>query len=93
MGGDKPRQHGAMPVVPMNPTAEFLKALIGVLVGAGIGPFTESGLNEAFGLPVGSWRVRPRKAILRASGLAGGRKTAGAVGRTVVGQHGTKANT
>lgn len=41
----------------MQPGIELLFAFGRVLVGAGVGPFAEGGLNEAFGVAIGAWRV------------------------------------
>ena len=41
------------PVVSLEPDWERGRALGGVLVGAGVGPFPESGLDEAFRFPIG----------------------------------------
>ena len=45
---------GAMPVVVMKPRRHLRVTLLGVLIGAGIDPFAEGGLDEAFGFAVGS---------------------------------------
>jgi hypothetical protein len=47
-----------MPVVQVNPVREIRKALSRVQVSVGIGPFSESSLNEALGFAVGAGRVR-----------------------------------
>ncbi|MEO6804062.1 MAG: hypothetical protein ABI197_12550 [Granulicella sp.] len=44
---------GSMPVVLMCPGQEFVASFCGVFVSSGIGPFAESGLEEAFCVAVG----------------------------------------
>ena len=47
----------AVEVVVMQPGVELKFSLGRVVVGAGVSPFSESGLDEAFGLAVGAWSV------------------------------------
>src|SRR5512146_416224 len=44
----------AMPVVLVQPREQVIGTLVRVGVGASIGPFAESGLDEAFGFAVGA---------------------------------------
>jgi hypothetical protein len=43
---------GTMPVVAVQPEGQLGGALVGGVVGAGIGPFAQAGLDEALGLPL-----------------------------------------
>ena len=45
------------PNVAMEPGEQFGGSLIGVLIGLGVGPFAQRGLDEALGLAVGSIRA------------------------------------
>jgi hypothetical protein len=49
----------SVPVVLMEPGSEGVSALIGVLIDPCVGPLTQGGLDEAFGLAVGARGVRP----------------------------------
>jgi hypothetical protein len=57
---------GAMPVVSMGPDWKVCGALVCGVVGFGVGPLPETGLDEAFGLAVGAGRVRLRAYVLEA---------------------------
>ena len=48
----------------VDPGSEVLFSFGGVLEGAGVGPFAQGGLDEAFGLTVGAWCVGPGAAVL-----------------------------
>ena len=50
-------------VVVVGPRSEGEVALVGVGPVSGIGPFAQSGLNEAFGFAVGLRRVRASAAV------------------------------
>jgi hypothetical protein len=54
----------SVPVVLVDPGSEVLFSFGGVLEGAGVGPFAQGGLDEAFGLTVGAWCVGPGAAVL-----------------------------
>jgi len=75
-----------MPVVLMEPARQLESALLGVFVGAAVGPFPESGLDEAFGLAVGARSVRTSEALANAELLAETAKVARAVAGTVIGE-------
>ena len=47
----------SVPVVEVCPGGEMLAPVSGVLVEPGIGPFADGGLDEAFGLAIGSRSV------------------------------------
>ncbi len=55
----------SMPVVGMQPGAKLVVALVGILVNASVGPFSECGLDEAFGFAVGTWSIGPGEAMLQ----------------------------
>src|SRR6202008_4619201 len=57
------------------------------MVGLGVGPFAQAGLNEAFGLAVGLWRIGPGSDVLEAEALACPAEGKGFVAGTVVGHH------
>ena len=59
----------SMEVVVVEPWVELLVAFLGVLVGAGVGPLSERGLDEAFGFSIGAWGIGSGKAVLEAGGL------------------------
>ncbi len=61
-------------------------AFLGVEVVANVGPLAQGGLNEAFGLAVGAWRVRTGETVLDAELEAGGVEVAGAIAGAVVGE-------
>ena len=49
IGGLAPRRRGATPVVGVQSEGRLGGALVGGVVGAGIGPFAQAGLDEALG--------------------------------------------
>src|SRR4029077_17162914 len=72
-------------VVVGDPGVDSSAPLGGGLVGAGVGPLAQAGLDEALGLAVGARRVGPGADMLEA-GLGTGRPgVKGPVGRAVVG--------
>lgn len=83
---------GPAPVVRMQPGAKLLAALVGVWVGPCVGPFSERGLDEAFGLAAGARGVGTGEAVLECKALAGGSHGSGTVGRSVVGQDGLEGD-
>src|ERR1700710_2860843 len=48
---------GPMPIVSVQPDGQLLGTAIGCWIGLSVGPLPERGLDEAFGLAVGFWRV------------------------------------
>lgn len=54
----------AMEVAVMEPEFEFFSAFEGVLAAAGVGPFSECGLDESFGVVAGARGLGPREAVL-----------------------------
>ena len=57
---------GSVEVVVVQPGRELLVAFLGVDPVAGIGPFAESGLDQAFGLAVGARGVGASEAVANA---------------------------
>jgi hypothetical protein len=76
-----------MPVVLMEPAWQLESAGLRVAVRTAVGPFPESGLDEAFGLAVGAWSVGTSEALANAEVLAELAKMAGAIAGTVIGEH------
>ena len=60
-----------MPIVSMEPDWELGCAQLGVFVGDGVGPFAQSGLEEAFGFAVGLWGVGAGEDVAQVEGFAG----------------------
>src|SRR5258706_12571406 len=60
-----------VPIVAVQPGSERLAPLLGVLEGGGVGPFSERGLDEAFGISVGLGRIGLDPDVLDAKLLAG----------------------
>jgi hypothetical protein len=82
----------AMAVVLVKPAGQVLSALIGVIVGPGVSPFPQRGLDEPLGFAIGARSIRPgatmANAVLSAEATKGVRLIAGAV----VGEHGADAD-
>src|ERR1035438_3252901 len=77
----------AVEIVVMQPGLEVVFSICGVVVGAGVGPFAQGGLDEAFGLAVGGWGIGLGEAVfdvLLAHGLA---EDPVPVAGAVVGEH------
>ena len=79
-----------MPVVQVQPGAKLLAALVGVPIGASVGPFSEKSLDKPFRLAVGLRCVRAGETMFQTQCAAGLGKGIGAVGRSVVGEHARK---
>ena len=75
-----------MPIIVVEPGAEMGGALRGGEVGAGIGPFSEGGLDEALGLAVGAGGVGRGEAVSDAEAAASAAEGAGAITGAVVGE-------
>jgi hypothetical protein len=56
----------AVEIVVVEPWVELLFSFERVLVGAGVGPFAERCLDEAFGFSIGAGRIGPGEAMLDA---------------------------
>lgn len=76
-----------VPVVLVKPWEEVQPTLLGSLVGAGIGPFPQSGLNEALGLAISPWCVGPCTTMSQTQAAAESPEGARQVSRAIVGQH------
>jgi hypothetical protein len=59
---------------------------------ASVGPLAQRGLDEAFGLAVGAWGVRPSEAVTNAELGAGVTELASAIATSVVGEQATNAD-
>src|SRR5258705_712824 len=79
---------GAMEIIVMEVEWETKSAVIAGIIGAGVGPLTGEGLDEAFGLAVGLGAIGSSEEMLEAELVAGGGKEFGAIGRTAIGEDG-----
>jgi hypothetical protein len=61
-----------MPIVAMEPVEHFHRSLIGVVIGASVGPFAQRRLDKALGLSVGPWGVGLGEDLAQAEAFAGG---------------------
>jgi len=82
----------AMPVVMMQPRGHLRVPLLGVLIRAGIDPFAEGGLDEAFGFPVGAGSIRPSEAMAQTELQASLAESVRAVAMAVIGEQPADAN-
>src|SRR5579863_6797847 len=82
----------AMPVVVMKPGRHLRVALLRVLIGTGIDPFAEGGLDEAFGFPVGARCVGASEVMAQAEFEASLTESPGAVAVAVVGEQPANGN-
>ena len=62
---------GSFVVVIVGPGLQAVVSLLRVGPVCGIGPFAQSGLDEALGLAIGSWGVRSCAAVFDGHLLAG----------------------
>ncbi len=62
-------------------------SLDGVLVGVGVGPFAQGGLDEAFYFAVGAWRVRAGEAVFDVLAIKGTAESPVLIAGAVVGEH------
>lgn len=76
---------GSVPVVVVQPRTERAGALLRAGVGTCIGPFAQAGLDQAFGLAVGSRRVRTRAHMAHAQPAHEPTEDAGSVAGAVIG--------
>jgi hypothetical protein len=79
-------------VVIVEPGRELLIAFFGVGPVAGVGPFAESSLNEAFGLAVGARGIGTSEAVAKAELGAAVAELVGAITTAVVGEQGADAD-
>ena len=82
-----------MPVVVMKPRGELIVALLGIEISARVDPFSESGLNEAFGFTVGARGIGTGEAVTQAQGEDGFAEGMGTIAVAVVGEQAANANT
>jgi hypothetical protein len=61
-----------MPIVAMEPVEHFGRSLIGVVIGASLGPFAQRRLDKALGLSVGPRGIGLGKDLAEAKAFAGG---------------------
>ncbi len=60
-----------VPIVAMEPERQLGASVVGGLIGMGVGPFPEGGLDKALCLAVGLGRVWPGADVLEAEIAAG----------------------
>ena len=77
----------SMPIVSMEPRHQVSGALARRAVGAGVCPFAEGGLDEAFRLPVRAWRIGSRVEVPQPETCATLLEHARAVSPAVVSHH------
>jgi hypothetical protein len=82
----------AVPVVLVDPSGQCGGADLGVVVGAGVGPFAEGGLDEAFCFAIGARGVRASETVAEAELVTEAAKDAGAVTGAVVGEQAANGN-
>ena len=73
-----------VPIVTMEPSWQLGSAFFRGVVGLGISPFAQAGLDEALGLAVGLGRIGPGADVLEAKTLAGFAEGNGLVAGAVV---------
>jgi|SRR5215472_4301623 len=77
---------GAMPVVVVEPGRQLSVAFLGVEVGAGVDPLPESGLDEPFGLAVGTRRIGTGEVVMQAELENGSPEGMGTITMAVIGE-------
>src|SRR5216684_1564589 len=83
---------GPATVVMLHPPRQQAGSVFRRVVGAAVGPLAQGGLNEPFGLAVGTWCVRPRAPVAEMEPTTGGPEAARDVARAIVGQDATDAD-
>jgi hypothetical protein len=83
---------GSLAIVVVVPGSKGLVSLLGVAPVSGVGPFAQGGLDKAFGLAIGLWRVRAGAAVFEADQLASAAKLMGAITAAIVGEQGANAD-
>jgi hypothetical protein len=76
-----------VPIVLMEPAGQLLSSGVRVIVGPGVGPLAQSGLDEAFGFAVGARGVGTGETLGDAEAAAAAVKACGAIAGAVVGEH------
>ena len=79
---------GPLEVVVGGPGLQMLVSFIGVFPVFGVGPFAKQGLDETFGLAVGTRRIGAGTLVFDFKFAAGGSKLVGAIGASIVGEQG-----
>jgi len=74
----------AVPVVVVKPGKKMLVTVLRILIQAGVGPFPQSGLNEAFGFAIGARGIGASEVMAQTKFNHGSVKSAGTVAMTVV---------
>jgi len=75
-----------VPVVVVKPGKKMYLTVLRVSIQAGVGPFAQGGLDEAFGFAVSAWSVRASEAMAQSKFNHGSVKSARTVAVTVVGE-------
>jgi len=78
---------GAVEVVVVQPWVELLVALKRGLVGAGVSPFAQGGLDEALGLSVGARSIGAGEAVFDMLAVEQQAESSVSVAAPVVGEH------
>src|SRR5579863_9403211 len=81
-----------VPVVVMEPMGKMRGAFLRSVVGAGISPLAQRGLNEPLGFPVGAWGIRPRANMSNPVLLTHRAKNSRLVTRPIVGEQASHAD-
>ena len=76
----------AVEVIVMEVVRKVSGAMVTRVIGSGIGPFAGDGLDEALGLAIGLWSVRPCEVMFEAELLAGGGEEFGAISGAAIGE-------
>ncbi|EGD06743.1 hypothetical protein XVE_5076 [Xanthomonas vesicatoria ATCC 35937] len=80
----------SMPVVVMKPALQRVGSLLGVGVGAGVGPFAQAGLHQPLSLAIGAWGVWARAQVTHAQPTDQASEATRSVAGAVVGQDALK---
>ena len=81
-----------VPVVVVKPGKKLVMALLRVLIGAGVSPFAESGLDETFGFAVGARGVGTSEVVAQTQFNHGSVESVGAITVTVIGEQAADGN-
>ena len=73
-------------IVAGDPRLHGVGSLVRGLVDAGVGPFSQAGLDEAFGFAVGAWRVGPGAGVLQLGPGDEVLKEVATIGIAIIGQ-------
>ena len=75
-----------VPVVVVKPGKKMFVTVLRVLIQAGVSPFAQGGLNEAFGFAVGAWGIGTSEVMAQTKFQHNGMKSSRTVAVTVVGE-------